>query len=152
MTDPSAVRETRTLFAGKSALGLALALLAGVAVVAGFGMANRPRVSALERFEEATAVGDFTFFKVPGIVQKPPPAAVVWNGQPLFPVSYKKVDLHDTKMIRTGRDPASGLTIYQSREPVPPQEGEREKKGEPFYFLKIGPNNFIKVRAWTPGM
>ncbi len=152
MSEPTDPPPIASIFGGKSAARLALALLTGLAVVAAFGVINRPRSAALEQFGELTAVGDPTYLTLPESAQKPPPAAATWEGKPLYPVSYKKLDLRDTKMLRAGRDVATGLTIYRSLDPVPPQSGEREKKGEPMLFLKLAPNAYIKVRATTPGM
>ncbi len=152
MNELDAPPQSTTIFAGRSAANLGLALLAGLALVAALGIWSRPKAAELEHFQQVSAVGDAIFFIPPELAQKPPPAAVTWDGKPLYPVSYKKLDLHETKMVRAGRDPQTGLSIYRSLEPVAPQPGEREKKGEPMFFLKIGPGAFIKVRASTPGM
>lgn len=139
------------LFAREYAFRLGLVLLvvfAGIIALAGYDESRR---GALETFEEVTAVGDRAFFPLPTEVQKPHPAAVVFRGQPLYPVSYALIEARDTGMIRVGTADEAPYRLYTPREPLPPQEGESEKAGQQFYYLKVKQDEYIKVRPGTPG-
>lgn len=152
MNESTPASGSTEIFQAQTAQRLGIVLVAGLALVVIFNALDKPRRTQFERYEEVTAVGDKAWFRLPETAQKPPPAAAKFRGQELFPVSYKTVEIRDTKMLRVGDDDSGLLRIYASREPVPPQEGEVEKKGETFYFLKTGTGEYIKVRGSTPGM
>ncbi len=144
--------EAEPILARNYAVRIGLLLLVGfAAVIAGVGY-DEGQMRVLETFEETTAVGDRAYFQMPTDAVKPPPAAVSFRGQPLFPVSYAKVELRDTRMTRAGMADDAAIQVYTSRDPVPPQEGESEKHGTQFYFLKVERDEYIKVRAGSPGM
>ena len=130
----------------RAAAWLAIGLIGGMLVLVVLTGTDRQRVEALEHFEETTAVGDTEYFQIPAPPSAEPTAAATLNGQALFPASYEKVEIRDTKVVRVGRDEAARLTIYKSREALQPDKGAREKEAEPLYLLKTGPGEYIKVR------
>jgi hypothetical protein len=133
-------------------MSLGVLLLGGLAILLGLTHRDQVHRAELERAEEVTAVGDLRFFNMPTEIVKPPPRAAVLNGQPLYPVSYKPYELPDSRMIRVGVDAEAGISIYETAVNVPAQEGEREKADQKFYFLKLAPKEYLRVRASTPGM
>jgi hypothetical protein len=150
--DPQLSPTAPPLLGRSAAMSLGAALLVGLAITAVLARHDRLHRTELERAEEVTAVGDVSFFKPPTEAMKPPPVAAKLDGQLLYPVSYKPFELQDSRMIRVATDSEAGLNIYETALNVAPQEGEREKVGEKFYFLKIAPKQYIRVRVGTPGM
>lgn len=138
------------LFARVYAIRLGLVLLVGFAAIIAFSGYDESHRGALETFEEKTAVGDRAFFSLPVEALKPPPAAVVFQGQPLFPVSYQIIEVRDSKMIRAGMAEDVPLRVYVPREPLPPLEGQAEKAGQRSYYLKVNRDEFIQVRPGSP--
>jgi hypothetical protein len=67
------------------------------------------------------------------------------QGQTLVPGSYAKVELRDTRMQAVARDPETRLTIYVSREPLPPLPGAQGE--EKFRFVKTASNEYLRLRA-----
>jgi len=59
----------------------------------------------------------------------------------LVPVSYEKFQFRDTKMQPFARDPATKLTIYESREPLP---GAGDGK---WFFVKTAANEYLRLSA-----
>ena len=139
------------LFARDYAIRLGLVLLIAFAAIIALAGYDESRRDALENFEEVTAVGDRSFFALPAEAQKPHPATVVFRGQPLYPVSYALVEARDTGMIRAGMADDAPYRVYTPREPLPPQEGESEKPGQQFYYLKVAQDEYLKLRPGTPG-
>lgn len=146
------VSEHPRIFARPVAVLLGEALLIAFALVillAGMDKAQRER---LESFQEVTAVGDRAFFQLPDELKQEPLQPVAgFRGQPLIPVSLDEVKIRDTKMIRMGRDDTGRHFVYSSREKAPSAEGAREAKDEKFFFLKLAPGEYLKVRAGAPG-
>jgi hypothetical protein len=139
------------LFARRHAIYLGAALLAGLTLVLIFTALDRSRRTQLEATSQTTAVGDRAFFLLPQISQKPPGVAANFRGQPLYPISYARVEIRDSRMTQAGSDDSGTFRIYTTREHVPLQDGEIDKPGEPVYFLKTAPDEYVKVRPSTPG-
>ncbi|MDB6172951.1 MAG: hypothetical protein JWL59_2262 [Chthoniobacteraceae bacterium] len=127
-------------FAGRHAFRLAVALLAGLACVAAFSAVSRSNVAALEQFEETTAFGDTHYFVAPADSHA---AVVNLDGMPLFLAGDEKLERRDTRMARLGRDEATGLAIYTPREAT---DGKEKVKGKPGWFLKLGPDEYLRLR------
>jgi hypothetical protein len=128
--------------AGTYARRLGGAFLIALAIIVLFAFRDRARVENLETFEEVTAVGDTTYYQPTNDVN----AVAMLDGHPLFRVDNDKKEIKDTAMRRVGRDAATGLTIY-----IPRKNGTRATKttGE-IYFVKIGRNDYIRVRPELP--
>ncbi|MEO7319674.1 MAG: hypothetical protein ABIZ56_11850, partial [Chthoniobacteraceae bacterium] len=105
-------------------------LLFGLLVQTLLARNDRGRVEKLEAFSETTAVGDRVYYPVPSPLPNPPIMVARVKGGALVPVSYDKFEYRDTKMQPSARDPASKLTIYEHREPLPDAGGEK------CYFVK----------------
>ena len=141
--------EPAPVFRARSAALFGAALLLGLGALAIFARIDRERVHELEHFEENTAVGDTAFYSVPNPPPEPPQPVARIDGAALVPISYSKFDWRDTKMQPVARDPASGLTIYKSRKPLPKMDDASE--GEAIYFVKINPNEYLRLRRVAAG-
>lgn len=119
-------------------------LLFGLLVQTLLARIDRGRVEKLETFSETTAVGDRVYFPLPAPLPDPPAMVARVKGGALVPVSYQKFEYRDTKMQPSARDPASKLTIYESREPLDDAGGEK------FYFVKTAANEYLKLRVGKP--
>jgi hypothetical protein len=113
-------------------------LAVGLALVCLFTMQSHSERAELERFEEVTAAGDKDYVQAPKRLDDPPPVLAHLNGKPLVLISAEKVKIHDTAMLRTGRDEAAGVFIYAAREPAAGEEG--------FFYLKIDTGEYLKTR------
>ena len=133
----SPASETPTLFAPRAALRLGAALLVGFAAVLAFTLRDAGRVGELEHFEQVTAVGDTNYYVVPA----PPPATAIvhWQDRAWAAVDFVKQDLHDTQMLRVGRDEASGLTLYRPRAETKADELFVKRDTDSFYRLRPAP-------------
>jgi len=135
------------LFAARGARWLAGGLIAGLLLIVVLTVADRARIHALEHFEENSAVGDTLYFQIPADLSGSPAVAVTFNGQPLTPATVKKYESRDTKMLRVGRDEGTGLAIYAVRDAPPGERSVRGAKDDGPYFLKVGPGEYIQLRA-----
>jgi len=127
----------------RTAYALAFILVAGFALITVDALRQRGQRSELEQASETTAVGDRSWYQAPAAS---PAVAVVYHGDPLFPVGARRLELRETKMTAIGKDDAGKYSVYISREAIPPQDGEVERRGAPVYFLKTGLGEFIKVQ------
>jgi hypothetical protein len=138
---------TTAEFAGKAwALRLCAALVLGLAVIVVLTMVDRERRATLEEASDESAAADRVYFHPPKDEAKPRAAAARLNGRPLFPISYKTYRLDDADARRVGRDDATGLTIYEAGPGAPKSDDDRAGRSEPFYLLKTGPQEYVKVR------
>lgn len=143
MSETNPPAEPAPVAAGPTAAWLGACLLAGLLVQTIIARIDRGRVASLESFSESTAVGDRIFYTIPSPAPNPPVAVARVKGEALVPVSYEKFDCRDTKMTPAARDPATKLTIYECREPLPDtSEGKT-------YFVKTSPNEYLRLRAGT---
>ena len=125
------------VLAPTKAILLGGALLAGMAAMLGFSAFEQTRRTSLERFDEPTAVGDTVFFST----TMPPALALV---------SDRQLTLHDTRMRRTSRDAATGLSLYRY-EGALPKDDEHAHSTEQFFYLKTGPETYVRVRGGSGG-
>jgi len=116
---------------------LGAALLAGLLALTIFAALDRSRVGELERFSETTAVGDKVFYRVPQPPPQPPAPVATLQGRSLVPISYEKFEWRDTRMRAVARDPATRLTIYQTREP----------REDAAFFVKLRNHEYLRLRA-----
>ena len=141
MNDLPSADAPQPILGGRFAAWLGAMLLAGLLFLAIFAGVGRTRVATLERFSETTAVGDRVFYSLPSPLPKTPVAVARIHDAPVVPVAYAKFDCRDTKMQPVARDPATRLTIYETREPLAGAGGEK------LYFVKTAPNEYLKLRA-----
>jgi hypothetical protein len=120
-------------------------LLVGLLVLAVFTRVDRERVGVLENFSETTAVGDNVHYALPNPIPDPPIAVAHLNEEALVPLTYRKDELRDTRMQAVARDPETRLTIYVSRDPLPPVNGP-QGDGK-VYFVKTASNEYLRLRA-----
>ncbi len=149
---PDVSEAEPVLFARKHAIRAGAAVLAGLTLVLVFTTLDHSRRSTLEKTAQTTAVGDRAFLLLPAISQKPPAAAANFRGQALYPVSYARLEIRDSRMIQAGSDDSGAFHIYTTREHVPLQDGEIEAPGVPIYFLKTAPDEYVKALPTTPRM
>ncbi len=126
------------------AVTLGVGLLAAFAFVTGQAFSDGSRRVQIEAVAEVTAVGDTAYSPVPAEPAPPYPAAAKLDGHPLYPVSAKPARMDETEMRRVGRDAAAGLTVYEAG-PKAAKSGEAAGSAGRFYFLKVGPGQFLKV-------
>jgi hypothetical protein len=127
-------------FAERSAVWIGWALLAAfstILLLASFDVQHRRQ---LETFDEATAVGDQTYFKAPADANAAA-ATVIFKGQALVVTASKIVSEHDVRMQRVGVDDSGVYRIYVNHD-----DAEHAKKGDVHYFLKVGPEKFLELR------
>ena len=129
------------ILGARAAAWLGGVLLFGMLLLAILARVDRARVASLEKFSETTAVGDRVYYTRPSPLPKAPVAVASLRGESLVPLDYKKVKCRDSAMQPVARDPATKLTIYESREPLADADGAR------LYFVKIGANEYLKLRA-----
>jgi len=139
--------ESGHLIGARAAGFLGGGLIVGIFLLTIFARVDRERVGTLEQFSETTAVGDNVHYSLPDPLPDPPISAAHLNGETLVPLTYTKVELRDTRMQAVARDPDTRLTIYASRDPLPPVTGE--STNEKFYFIKTASNEYLRLRA-TP--
>ena len=140
MSEPSSDRE---IFGAKWAARICLALIIGFAAITGVAYYDQNRTASLETTEANTAVGDKALFPLPagGSVK------ITFHGQVLSPTSLKKYDERDSRMIRKGLDDSKAYSVYAPTERVKSLKGEASNPGEAFYFLKVAPGEYLKLRA-----
>jgi hypothetical protein len=125
-------------------LRLGVGLLLALALVLLMVLRDNARRSVLERIEQPSAVGDTHYLHLPDPLPVPPFSAVAaLDGEPLYPVGYRRNQKRETDLVPVGRDEAVGVTIYQA--PAKTKD-EADKATEPTYFLKLAPGDFLKVR------
>jgi len=127
----------------KHAWWLGALFLAAFAIAVIFSFRDRARVYELEQFEEVSAVGDSTYYRPTNDVN----AVATFEGHPLFRIDNEKKEVKDTAMRRVGRDPATGLSIYALREG---SAARTVKNDEETFFIKIGRNDYVRVRREMP--
>ena len=131
---------------GQAALWLAAPLLVLLAViVVRLAVESRHRPD-LEQTVELTAVGDLHYYQPPVPDPATPQAATTYQGQPLIPISYRRLDLRDSSLTRLGTDDAGKLRIYTTHDSLPPRNGEPERRNEPVYLIKTGPEEYLKTQ------
>ena len=93
-----------------------------------------------------TGVGDVHYYSIPQPPGDPPyPPAASFRGRVLYPVDYSRREFRDDDMLRVGADERSGLLLYEA----PPRSHETlENKNHPGYFLKLAPNEYLKVTTY----
>ncbi|MES2572977.1 MAG: hypothetical protein V4710_23340 [Verrucomicrobiota bacterium] len=146
--DPAVAFSGRT-----AATRLGAALLAGLALVAVLGAISRARVSELEGFAQSTGFGDTHYFPLPPEPRPTTPIVHLEGGSavppvPLFLANGETLERRDIRMIRVGHDKATGWTVYQANTAADGKKDiEREKsKGKAAYYLKAGPDHYVKLR------
>ena len=141
MSESTPTPESKPIIGGKTLFLLGAILLAALLVQGILARMDRSRVPALESFSETSAVGDRVYYPPPSPLPDPPAVVARVRGKALVPVSYEKFQGRDTKMQAVARDPATKLTIYESREPMPAAGGETH------YFIKTASNEYLTLRA-----
>ena len=131
--------------APKSAAVLAGVFLTSLAGLCLFAWHDRNQLAALESFSETSAVGDAVYYRLPTPLPEPPIPVAMLRGRALVPVSYTKLEWRDTKMRAVARDPVTRLTIYATREPLPPSAGE--PRDSELFFVKTAANEYLRLRA-----
>src|SRR5438067_5308922 len=86
---------------------LAVALIAGFALVAAFTFSDRAHRVSLERMDEPTAVGDTRFVAPPASAKTPLGS---FHGKPLL--GTQRVKGRDTAMRKVGLDDSGAFFIY----------------------------------------
>jgi hypothetical protein len=127
------------LFARRCAVLLMVALVAGLTLITAFSIVDRSQRQTLEDFQQVTAAGDTAYVPQPRKLENPPQVLAHYDGRALSLVSAEKVKLHDTAMVRVGRDEAAGVFIYTTREPRADEEG--------FFYLKIDTGEYLKTHV-----
>ena len=145
---PAPSTNAEPLFAREYAVRIGTVLLVAFAAIIALTGYDESRRDKLETFEEMTAVGDRNFFPIPKELQKPHPAAVTFQGKPLFPVSYEPVKANDPEMTRVGVAEGAAFRIYKSQEPL--ERGD-EPTGADSYYLKLERDRYLEVRPGSPG-
>ena len=146
-TDKRAMNDSTSSGAPPPILGTGVAawlggvLLFGMLLLALLARVDRARLASLEKFSETTAAGDHVYYTRPSPLPQTPVAVASLRGESLVPVDYKKLKYHGSAMRAVARDPATKLTIYESREPL------SETGGEKLYFVKISASEYLKLRA-----
>ena len=135
---------TEPLDSTRSAWRLGGLFLAAFALLVVCAFRDRARVFHLEQFDEVSAVGDTTYYRPAKDVN----AVATFDGQPLFRVDNDKKEIKDTAMQRVGRAPPTGLSIYVSRKNN--RNGSGAKNEPATFFVKIGRNDYIRVRPEMP--
>jgi hypothetical protein len=130
----------------KAAVRLTCGLLLLFGLVVAHTVYDHFHREQLEDVAALTGVGDARWYKIPNPEPNPPIAAAIYGGQPLVPLSYRKIDLRDVRMTFVGGDDAHTLRVYSTREADAVRPGEVERKGEPVYYLKTGPDLYLKVQ------
>ena len=120
----------------------------GFAVILALALIERAKSNQLERFADVSAVGDAIYFDRRTAVEGAAVASL--NGTPLHLTSTDKTEIRDTKMKRVARDAATGLGIYQLRESAGSAESDNQRRDDAIYFLKVGRNDFVKVKRGAP--
>ena len=141
MNEPTSSGAPQPILGGRIAACIGAALLIGLLLLAILAGVDRARVASLEKFSETTAVGDRVYFALPSPLPKTPAAVARVHDAALVPVDYGTFGCRDTKMQPVARDPATKLTIYESREPLSDADGGK------LYFVKTAPNEYLKLRA-----
>lgn len=131
---PSPDPQPPPVFAARTALRLAEALLIGLAAVAAFTWWDARRSARLESFAEVTAVGDKNYFGNPDPPGTPGKPIIRAENQLWVPVSFEKERRRDTQMLRAARD--QSLTLYRPRKEAKPDE----------LFVKIERNGYLRLR------
>ncbi|MEA3211739.1 MAG: hypothetical protein QOE70_4796 [Chthoniobacter sp.] len=148
--NPSPVPEASPpLFAQPWAVRLGFALLVGFTLIVGLTFSDHSRRTQLETSSETTAVGDVVYFAGPDDPTKLPVLAARLNGKPLFVLNSDRIGVRDTHLTRVGKDPASGLSIYQHSPRATLEERARLTKGT--YLLKTGTNEYARAQELSPG-
>src|SRR4030095_1950208 len=135
------------VFGAKGAVRCGVIFLALFALLLVFAMIDRSRTPQIEQFEEVSAVGDTVYFQRALISRGSPQPIFTLNGQALYPANDQKKEVKDTNMVRAGYDEATGLTIYTPRK----TRSSEAKKEQSAYFVKLGRNDYLEVRARSPG-
>jgi hypothetical protein len=135
---------TEHIDSAKQAWRLGGLFLAAFAVLVIIAFRDRARVFHLEQLEEVSAVGDTTYYRPTNDVN----TVATFEGHPLFRVDNDKKEIKDTAMRRVGRDPATGLSIYVPRKNNHRAAGAKNDDGT--FFIKIGRNDYVRVRPEMP--
>lgn len=144
---PTSGSSVPPLLAPRAALCLGGAILLGMGgLVALFAWDGSHRAS-LESTAEITAVSDTALYPAPsglGNTTLLPP--LVFQGRTLTPISRRWLDLRDTRMVPVGTDESGTWQIYRSSTPVPLEKGEAEARGLRVYYMKVAPNEYLRVQ------
>jgi hypothetical protein len=132
------------VFAQPWAIRFGAALLAVFVLMVGFAFLDRARRPQLESAEETTAVGDLSFWKLPDGASLPV-VAVTLDGHSLSVEKAQPFEIRDTHTRRTGRDAASGLTVYELNAAATDAEKSRTGGGRAF-LLKTAANLYVTAR------
>jgi hypothetical protein len=145
MTPDEFPTETVPDFPGhRQMLALGVGLLVALALVLVMAVRDNSRRAVLEQIVESSPIGDTSYLTLPEALPPPPyPAVASLEGQPLYPVSYKRHQKSEAKLERVGRDEARGVNIYRAA--LKPTES-KDSGAAPTYFLKVGPGQYLKVR------
>ncbi len=104
-----------------------------------FKISERGRVSELETFSEATAVGDHSYYPLPDFTNRTGVSILIFKGRPLY-TDYKHVTNRDSRMRRIGAEDSGKYQIYIDEEPVKP---DNKSHDEPRYFAKTAEDEYV---------
>ena len=137
MHESTSTNAPPPILGARVAAWLGAVLLIGLLLLALFARVDRARLASLEKFSETTAVGDGVYYALPSPLPQKPAAVARIGGESLVPVDYERIKHRDSTMQPVARDPETKLTIYTVRG----ADGDAE------YFVKIGGNEYLKLRA-----
>ena len=155
MSAADPVPEVPPLSFPRAALTAVALVIAAFVVITFDAWRQKGERAELEQTSETTAVGDKAWFQ-PGAMalglglSVDSQAPVRFQGEPLYLVGSRRLELRETKMTAIGKDDSGKYTIYTSHEEIPPQVGEKERQGVAVYFLKTGLGEFVKVQPSAP--
>ena len=141
MNDSTSTDLPQPILGARIAEWIGAALLSGLLLLAILARVDRARIATLEKFSETTAVGDRVFYTLPSPLPETPAVVARIHDGALVPVDYAKFDCRDTKMQPVARDPATKLTIYETRKPLPDADDGK------LYYVKTAPSEYLKLRA-----
>lgn len=106
---------------------------------------DNSRRAEIEQTVETSPFGDTIYLTLPEAPPAPPyPAVASLNGQPLYPVNYKRYEKSEVALERAGRDEATGVSIYRELRQA---KDSKDPEAAAIYFLKLGPREYLKVSS-----
>ena len=124
---------------------LGLALLIGLALIAGLTWFDDSRRTKLETMSETTSVGDTVYFQIPEESHELPLTVAVLHGQPLVVARLDRLPLRDTHVVRVAHLAATGRAIYQLSVKAFPDERKLLEDEPKSYLLKVAPESYVRA-------